>query len=238
MAKDKSQKVKITEDGPYLISGGIPLAKEIAVLGGDNEPEKWIKGPFYPLQENYSLCRCGQSANKPFCDWSHVSTGFIGTETAARKNYLELMEKTSGPGLDLYDASCYCSITRFCHRAGDAWTLTENSADPASKRTAIEEAGNCPSGRLVAWDKELDRAIEPAFPLSISVTEDMKHMLSGPLWIKGRIPVESADGYLYELRNRITLCRCGQSKNKPFCNGEHLKCRFNDGDTSINPGAK
>ncbi|HEY0196583.1 MAG TPA: CDGSH iron-sulfur domain-containing protein, partial [Methanobacterium sp.] len=44
---------------------------------------------------------------------------------------------------------------------------------------------------------------------------------------------ESADGYVYEVRNRVTLCRCGQSENKPFCDGTHMEIGFNDGDESL-----
>ncbi|UCF09264.1 MAG: CDGSH iron-sulfur domain-containing protein, partial [Thermoplasmata archaeon] len=44
----------------------------------------------------------------------------------------------------------------------------------------------------------------------------------GPIWVRGRIPIESADGHIYEIRNRVTLCRCGWSSNKPFCDSSHL----------------
>ena len=52
---------------------------------------------------------------------------------------------------------------------------------------------------------------------------------SGPIWVKGGIPIESADGTEYETRNRVTLCRCGQSKNKPFCDGAHISIGFKSG---------
>jgi len=39
---------------------------------------------------------------------------------------------------------------------------------------------------------------------------------SGPLWLRGGIPVVAADGFENEVRKRVTLCRCGQSRNKPF----------------------
>ncbi|MCX5726682.1 MAG: CDGSH iron-sulfur domain-containing protein [Candidatus Saganbacteria bacterium] len=215
-----------------MVFGGPALAKEISVIGSDNEPEKWKKGSQYPAQQNYALCRCGKSSNKPFCDGTHLKAGFKGTETASRKSFMEMSEIISGPGLNLHDCKCYCSIARFCHRAGDAWTLTERSDDPVSKQTAVEEACNCPSGRLVAYDKTTNEPIETAFQPSISLIEDTKHNVSGPLWIKGGIPVESADGYQYEVRNRVALCRCGKSGYKPFCNGAHIKAGFNDGDAS------
>jgi CDGSH-type Zn-finger protein len=36
----------------------------------------------------------------------------------------------------------------------------------------------------------------------------------------------AADGFAYETRNRVTLCRCGQSQNKPFCDGAHASIKF------------
>jgi len=233
MDKSGPKKIRVLKDGPYLVTGNIPLSREIMVIGKDKEPETWKKTEDFPAQSQYALCRCGRSGRKPFCDGAHTKAGFDGTETAQRKDYLELAEKTEGPALDLTDAACFCAIARFCLRAGDAWTRTEQSDDPESRRIAVDEAGNCPSGRLVAWEKETGKPIEPVFEPSLSVTEDTKHLASGPVWVKGGIPVESADGHVYEVRNRMTLCRCGASKNKPFCDGSHLKIRFNDGDPSV-----
>jgi CDGSH-type Zn-finger protein len=73
---DKEFRIKVTKDGPYIVTGGVPLAQDIVAIGSDGEPEKWEKGPNYPDQESYALCRCGQSKNKPFCDGAHISIGF------------------------------------------------------------------------------------------------------------------------------------------------------------------
>jgi CDGSH-type Zn-finger protein len=109
----------------------------------------------------------------------------------------------------------------------------EKSDDPRLKQLAIEEAGNCPSGRLVAWGKMSGQPLEPKFEPSISVTEDTVQKVSGPLWVKGGVEIEAADGFSYEVRNRVTLCRCGRSVNKPFCDGNHCKIKFNDGDEKL-----
>ena len=228
---ENEKKIKIMKNGPYMVTGSLPLGKDIEVIGSDGEPEKWEKGQTFPLKQGYALCRCGKSAAKPFCDGSHIQAGFNGTETAQRKNFADIAEKNIGPGMDLHDAECFCSIAMFCHRAGDAWTLAEKSDDPTSKKIAIEEACNCPSGRLVAYDKQTGKPIEPAFEPSIGLVEDTKKNVSGPLWIKGGVPVESSDGFCYEVRNRMTLCRCGNSAKKPFCDGSHIDTKFNDGHT-------
>ena len=127
-----------------------------------------------------------------------------------------------------------CARARFCHdQAGDVWNNTEQSGDPAAKKEAVRQARLCPSGRLVARDKKTGRAIEPELEQEIGLIEDPKMKVSGPVWAKGGIEVESADGLKYETRNRATLCRCGKSQNKPFCNGCHIEEKFNDGDASL-----
>jgi len=52
--------------------------------------------------------------------------------------------------------------------------------------------------------------------------------ISSAIWVKGGIPIQSSKGFVYEIRNRVTLCRCGKSANKPFCDGTHVKIRFRD----------
>ena len=72
----KDKRVIITKNGPYIVKGNLPLGKEIAEIGGEGEPEKWVKGESYLQEETYSLCRCGSSNNKPFCDGSHLHVHF------------------------------------------------------------------------------------------------------------------------------------------------------------------
>jgi CDGSH-type Zn-finger protein len=213
-------KVRVSKDGPYLVSGGIPLTKQIIGIDAAGDSYKWSEGQKCPSKDNYAICRCGRSKNKPFCDGTHNKVNFDGTETASREPYLNQAERIDGPALELTDAVELCASARFCERAGGIWNLTEQSEDSEAKRIAIEEAGNCPSGRLVAWDKN-GKDIEPKFEPSIGVVEDPQKGMRGPIWVRGGIPVESADGSVYEIRNRVTLCRCGKSSNKPFCDGSH-----------------
>lgn len=230
---DKKIRIKVMKDGPYLVSGNVPLEKEVIKLGPDNEPAKWVRSERYPDKEKYILCRCGKSKNHPYCDGTHTKIKFDGTETASRKKYIEQAKRIKGPGLVLTDAESYCASLRFCHPKGGIWQLTKKSDDPKSKKTAIQQAWDCSAGRLVVWDKKTGKPIEPDFKPSVSVTEDPQAEASGPIWVKGGVPIESADGKQYEIRNRVTLCRCGKSRNKPFCDGRHISAGFNDGDKSL-----
>ncbi len=220
------RRIRVTKDGPYIVSGNVPLAEERVALGSDGEPAGWDQGPSIPHKESYALCRCGASKHKPFCDGSHVEAAMDGTETAPRAPYHQHAERTIGPGVDLTWSEVFCIVARFCHSGKDAWGYAEESADPEARAKAIEEAGNCPSGSLVAWDKVTGTAIEPPYPPGISLIEDPQRGLSGPIWVKGGIPIESADGFECERRNRVTLCRCGRSQKKPFCDGAHLAAGF------------
>jgi CDGSH-type Zn-finger protein len=219
--KKTNMKIKICKDGPYTVHGGIPLMDMILVPDAEGLSVGWHKGKEYPIQEEYDLCRCGQSKTKPFCDRSHTEIHFIGTETASREPFDSQAEpKTVGPELELTDVVALCSLARFCDRAGGVWNNLRASDDPDAKKIVLQEVGDCPAGRLVLHDKA-GNLVEPEFEPSIGLVLDPVVAEIGPLWVRGSIPIESADGYIYEVRNRVTLCRCGKSTNKPFCDGRH-----------------
>lgn len=220
----KTQRIVVTEDGPYLVTGGVPLRREVAVPNDEGDPLEWREGEELECGEAYALCRCGQSRNKPYCDGSHLRAGFDGTETCDRGNYSEKCRKVIGPELELTDAEEYCAEARFCHPEGGTWHLVRHSDDPGQMDLAIAQACNCPSGRLTVWKDGVP--IEPELEPSIGLTEDPGAECSGPLRVKGGIGIESADGTPYETRNRVTLCRCGHSKNKPLCDGSHRGAGF------------
>jgi len=226
MVKKNDFRIKVTENGPYLILGNVPLSKEEIVPDSEGFLLVWKKTKDYPKQEKCGLCRCGETKNAPYCDGSHDQIEFDGSETAGNISFKEQAEAIEGEHLTLLDAVPLCASGHFCTRAGGIWDLVEISEDSESDRIATNEAINCPSGRLVMIDKKTGAEIEPDLASAISAVEDTIRKVSGPLWIKGRIPIESSDGKLYELRNRVALCRCGKSENKPFCDSTHVEIDF------------
>jgi len=213
-------KIKVTENGPYIVTGGNPLLRMIIETDSYGDPCRWREVERYPQRESYALCRCGKSGNKPYCDGTHVKKQFNGPETASSELYLENVKEYIGPELKLTDKKDLCVGAAFCVRDANIWNLTTHSDRPGYKEIAIEEAANCPSGRLVVWDKK-DNPIEPDYEPSIVVTEH-EDGLPGPLWVRGEVEIESVDGIIYEKRNRVTLCNCGESQNKPLCDGSHF----------------
>lgn len=222
-------RIHVTEDGPYRVTGGVPLSRQIIMTDAEGQSVSWEEGERFGVRDEYLLCRCGDSARKPFCDGTHERIGFRGAENASREPYLAQADELDGPELALTDAGQLCSFARFCDAGDQIWNLVEQPGHAAEVR---REAGLCPSGRLVAWDLTARAAQEPGLEPSIGVVEDPGQGVSGPLWVRGGIPVTAADGGQYEVRNRATLCRCGASGNKPFCDGSHAAIGFRDDDES------
>lgn len=222
-SKEISMKITVSKNGPYIVTGGVPLISSEICNDDEGYCRTWREVKRYPVQEKYALCRCGHSKNKPFCDGTHSKIDFDGTEAGDNEPFDKMAEFIHGPGLTLVDNEHLCAHARFCMRAGGIWSLVKQSENKEARDTAIEEACNCPSGRLVIKDNETGKAIEPEFEKSIVIIEYPPRGEHGPLWVRGGIPIISADGKQYEIRNRVTLCRCGKSKNKPFCDGSHVK---------------
>lgn len=218
--------VVVSANGPYLVTG--PVAVEYQVICTDDTGASWTwkRGAEIPAGARFSLCRCGRSGTKPFCDDSHLQAGFDGTETASRAPHEEQARVIEGPALTMRDVNALCARGRFCDGHGDAWSAVEGSDDPDKRAIALHEVSHCPAGRLVLVRGGDD--LEPGLEPSIGVIEDPAARISGGLWLRGGIPVTSEDGTSYPVRNRMVLCRCGESRNKPFCDGSHVATRFAD----------
>ncbi len=126
--------VRVRENGPLAI-----------------EAELQIRGEAQTVPRA-TLCRCGQSQNKPYCDGSHHAAGFAAT------------------------------------------------GEPASKEFTALEQRNGPVN------------VQP--------------LPNGPLMVKGNLEVVSGTGRTVNKVTEVYLCRCGQSKNKPYCDGSHKAAGF------------
>lgn len=218
-----SMKITVIKDGPYLVSGKVPLIASEINHDDEGQCRGWRKIEKFPLKERYALCRCGSSENRPFCDGTHTKIHFDGTESGDHDSFSDNANIISGPVLTLYDNKHFCVHAEFCVRAGGIWKLVRQSDSQEARNNAVEEAWDCPSGRLVILDNATKKKIEPEFEKSIVVVEYPFRDEQGPLWVRGGIPIVSAEGKMYEIRNRVTLCRCGKSRNKPFCDGSHFE---------------
>lgn len=217
----KDISITITRDGPYVVKGDVVVADQHIEINAAGESIEWREGAHHAHEGAFKLCRCGSSSTRPFCDGTHRKVAFDGTETASRAMFDDGVTFLPGPTLSLKDNESLCAFARFCDPAGQVWELVKATDEEGPRIQFLHEAGHCPAGRLVAVDNESDSDMEPQLPVSIGLVEDTRAKVSGPIWVRGGIPVIGADGHRYEVRNRVALCRCGRSANKPYCNGAH-----------------
>ena len=78
---------------------------------------------------------------------------------------------------------------------------------------------NCPTGAL-RYSRRDGREEQPDDVASVQPMPD------GPYFLRGEMVIATADGHQVGEGMRIALCRCGQSKNRPFCDGTHKKVGF------------
>jgi CDGSH-type Zn-finger protein len=207
-------------NGPLLVSGGVPLYRRHAVYSEHGEPLAWETSAPVEAGERYALCRCGQSGRKPFCDGTHARVGFQA-EDKASGTYDERSKVLGGTGLTVRDDRSICVHAGFCGtRLTNVWKEVGNTAESTVRAQVIAMIEHCPSGALTYRFDGDD--VEPLMAPAIAVTDD------GPLWVTGRVPVTTSTGQELEVRNRVTLCRCGASANKPLCDGSHKNVGFTD----------
>lgn len=128
--------VTVQESGPYVVRGNFTVAGAPTLRA--------------------TLCRCGASKNKPYCDHSHADAGFTAT-------------------------------------------------------------GECPSDPSpAAWPDGSD-GTTPC---------DASPAPNGPLLLSGPVEIVAGSGRTIHRGTKFALCRCGQSSNKPFCDGTHRKVGF------------
>lgn len=213
------QQIKVTDGGPYVVSGGVPLTRKRPVLSEHDEPLTWKTEAIEEDRATFRLCRCGQSGNKPYCDGTHASADWDGSDHAPESHYADRAKSLGGVGIEIFDDRSTCAHAGFCgNKVTNIWKMAAETGDSRVRAQAMAMIENCPSGALsFAVEGE---AIEPDLPAEISVTAD------GPLWVSGGISVTRSDGSTLEARNRITLCRCGQSGSKPLCDGSHHEAGF------------
>jgi CDGSH-type Zn-finger protein len=206
----KKPLVQVSENGPYI-------AKNIGKI-------KNSKGEKIESKEVVALCRCGASKNKPFCDGTHGKVGFSGKLETGRSTHKRI--SYVGNGIKILDNRGVCSHAGVCtSMLASVW---DNKKEPwinakgAEKEKIIKVIKQCPSGAL---SYELNGRVndEQDREAAIFVSKD------GPLQIMGYIELKDEINSKPDSKEHYTLCRCGASKNKPFCDGSHWSAKFKDG---------
>lgn len=228
------KKIVVTEGGPYVVHGHVPLVHKIQVVSEHGEPLTWKTGRAIETPETYDLCRCGQSSHKPFCDVTHALIEFDGTESADTRATAERqVTYEGGTRIVVRRDSSLCMESGFCgNRITNIEKMVPHTDDPQVRAQVMAMIERCPSGSYVYSIEEGEDDIEPDLPQQIAVTTEITSdgPIAGPLWVTGNIPIERADGQPFETRNRVTLCGCGHSKSKPLCDGTHREIGIRDSE--------
>ena len=200
--------IKTSKNGPLVLKN----PKEFTEANGNT----------FPIEKKATaLCRCGESKNKPFCDGTHGKINWTSEKLKGRQP--RRVDSYKGKEITIHDDRGICSHAGFCtdglpkvfQMGVEPWI--NPNAETVEK--IIKTIKKCPSGALsysidgVKYDNFSEKP-------DIKITED------GPYYIKGSIELEDEDKP--ESKEHFALCRCGKSKNKPFCNGQHWYTKFTD----------
>lgn len=210
-------KIMPVPNGPlYLIDSQTPEKVEnLQNSGGE---------PIYRIA-SVALCRCGGSKNKPFCDGTHGPSGFSSENNNPPQN-ADKRKDYVGKQIIVHDNRRICSHSAVCirnlasvFRSGERpWV----NADGATVEAVIETVKKCPSGALSYSVDGIEHRDQDRKPL---VTVGKK----GPYLVEGAIELLEVDNWGYGAsKEHYTLCRCGASNNKPFCDGTHIAVKFDD----------
>jgi CDGSH-type Zn-finger protein/uncharacterized Fe-S cluster protein YjdI len=121
----------------------------------------------------------------------------------------------------IHAAECVRHLNAVFDTANRPWVNPD--AAPADAVASAVEA--CPSGALHYARKDDGGAEQPDAVNSLRIAQD------GPLYVRGDLTLQAADGTPVLTETRTALCRCGQSKNKPFCDNTHIEAGFKAGDS-------
>jgi CDGSH-type Zn-finger protein len=222
------QRIVVLRNGPYVVYGRVPLKRKRKIVSPENNSLTWETGDVLETEDTYALCRCGHSGAKPFCDGTHAVIGFDGTETADVRPYRDVQHVHDGVGISAQRVGELCVHAAFCiARTRPIAEMLADTGDSDVRSDVMGRIEHCPSG---SYSYALQRGgdpIEPDLPQAVSVLEE-EGGLASSLWVTGKVPVLRSDDRPLEPRNRVTLCRCGQSGNKPLCDGTHRKIGFRE----------
>jgi CDGSH-type Zn-finger protein len=198
--------IELKPNGPYLARGLERLAN--------------AKGERLETRPVTALCRCGGSANKPYCDGTHTKNGFSDAKLTEGKN--NRRRDYVGRRITIHDNRAICSHAGYCTESLAAVFSSERKPWIDPDGATVEEidaaVGKCPSGALSYSIDNVERSDPPRDP-EITATENGPYAVTG-VELRG---VEFGDGASL---GHYTLCRCGASKNKPFCDGSHWDVNF------------
>jgi CDGSH-type Zn-finger protein len=198
----------------------------------DTEKRILVKdGGLLEAQGTVLLCVCGRSGTKPFCDFTHASADF----STDREIDAEILQEYPGQEITVHFNRSICSGAGACvrglpsvFRSGDGshWIFP----DEDTPEKIIERVEACPSGALSYRIGGDDVVVEAGGEERITVVKDGPYNVEGVALDTPHAPTRGA-------ASKYALCRCGFSRNKPFCDYSHAEHGWRDGDDEQAPPA-
>ena len=208
MSSDEEPVIQPAPDGPYVV-------KNVENLANRNGP--------IAARPSVALCRCGGSANKPFCDGTHSKIGFSSAKLDGRVE--DTRESYEGDKITVHDNRGICAHAGRCTDGlPSVFRLKQEpfvDARAATAQEIIETVRKCPSGALSYSADGVEYSGQDT-PASIFVAPNGPYVVTGGPEL---LDTPLGEGGSTE---HFALCRCGGSKNKPFCDGSHWYNEFND----------
>lgn len=123
------------------------------------------------------------------------------------------------PSYCIHSTKCFKGLPAVFDPSKRPWI----NAQGAETKEIIRQVSECPSGALSYLMNSGEETKAEEHTITDTVIEAKPN---GPLFIYGNITVKKSDGTEVKRTNVTAFCRCGNSNNKPFCDGSHIKAGF------------
>ncbi|MEL6523418.1 MAG: CDGSH iron-sulfur domain-containing protein [Pseudomonadota bacterium] len=205
-------KISLRDDGPLV-------AEHISTVTGPDGPVE--------AKPVMALCRCGASQTKPFCDGSHTKIDFASAPDHSKLRNASVDYTGTVDGVDVtisytpvlctHAAQCQARAVAVFNPKEKPWIQPEKGALP----DILDVIAACPSGALRMSINGTEPQHMTTGDISLTIEKD------GPYHVTNVVLDAEFNG-VGASRAKYSLCRCGLSKNKPFCDGSHYDAKWSD----------
>lgn len=176
--------------------------------------------------EKVLLCTCGKSGTKPFCDFTHVGEGF----TSAREIDTEILQEYPGKDVTIHFNRSICSGAALCveglpavFHSGDGghWIYP----DSGTEEEIADRIKACPTGAL-SYSVNGKRVANEGTVEKIDIVKDGPYNVQLVTLTDKPNPTNCSN-------TKFALCRCGSSRNKPYCDYSHAEAGWKETDVPV-----
>lgn len=173
------------------------------------------------LEKTAFLCRCGRTNNQPYCDGTHIKYNF-NSQNDLEEEIIQVYDSknvtvTFNRSICAGSANCVKKFPEIYTSESENWIHPELG----TLENIIQSVKDCPSGAL-SYTLNKDCQLESCQKEKIDIIKN------GPIQVRGPIDIKIEKWSSFANKTKFTLCRCGSSQNKPFCDYSHAKLKDNE----------